>query len=84
MESLDHGLSIGETIATVMAALFALAFAAWAKRLDKALDLLERIQASMYEQAIRTERRLTILEQIAKQCGNHIPDYLSVRDDDAK
>jgi len=75
MEEFSHGLSVGEMIATIMAALFALAFAAWAKRLDKALDLLEKIQVSMHQQAIRTERRLTILEQIARQCGNHVPDH---------
>lgn len=75
----SHGLGVGETIATVMAALFALAFAAWAKRLDKALDLLEKIQASMHRNAVRTERRLTTLEQVARQCGNHIAP---VSDDD--
>jgi C4-dicarboxylate-specific signal transduction histidine kinase len=58
----EHALSIGEVIATVMAALFALAFAAWAKRLDKALDLLEKIQAEMHQNAIRVERRLARLE----------------------
>ena len=78
MDELNHGLSIGEAIATVMAALFALAFAAWAKRLDKALDLLEKIQLSMHQQALRTERRLTTLEQVARGCGNHIP---TVEDD---
>jgi hypothetical protein len=45
-----------------MAALFALAFAAWARRLDKALDLLEKIQEQMHIQAVRTERRITRLE----------------------
>lgn len=71
----DHGLSVGEAIATVMAALFALSFAAWAKRLDKALDLLEKIQESMHKNALRTERRLTTLEQVARQCGNHVIDH---------
>jgi C4-dicarboxylate-specific signal transduction histidine kinase len=66
---MDH-MSVGEVIAAIMAALFALAFAAWAKRLDKALDLLEKIQAAMNRQAIRIERRLTILEQIAASCGH--------------
>lgn len=67
---MDH-FSAGEVIATLMAALFALAFAAWARRLDKALDLLEKIQSEMHTQAIRTERRLSNLESIARQCGNH-------------
>jgi hypothetical protein len=75
-----HGLSIGEVIATVLAALLAVAFAAWAKRLDKALDLLEKIQVQMHRQSIRTERRLTRLEQIAVACGNG--HHLGETDDD--
>lgn len=55
-------MSIGELISAILAGLFALAFAAWARRLDKALDLLERIQEQMHEAAIVTERRLTRLE----------------------
>ena len=76
----SKGLSVGEVIATVLAALLAVAFAAWARRLDKALDLLEKIQGSMHRQSIRTERRLTRLEQIAVACGNG--NHLSGMDDD--
>lgn len=56
-------LTVGEVIATIMAGLFALAFAAWARRLDKALDLLEKIQQEMHQNAIMVERRLARLEQ---------------------
>ena len=56
----------GEVIAAIMAGLFALAFAAWARRLDKALDLLERIQEQMHHVAIATEKRLTRLEEGAR------------------
>lgn len=56
----------GEVIAAIMAGLFALAFAAWARRLDKALDLLEHIQEQMHHVAIATEKRLTRLEEGAR------------------
>jgi hypothetical protein len=71
-----HDLSVGEIIATVMFALFAMAFGAWAKRLDKALDLLEKIQADMHTTAIRTERRLTRLEGVAEwwASGRQLPN----------
>jgi AraC-like DNA-binding protein len=67
-------MSPGEITATIMAGLFALAFAAWAKRLDKALDLLERIQQDMHRTAMQTERRLVRLEAAAEHCGykNHL------------
>lgn len=54
----------GEIVATIMLALFAMAFALWAKRLDKALDLLEKIQADVHARALTTERRLTRLEAL--------------------
>jgi hypothetical protein len=55
----------GEIVASVMLALFAMAFALWAKRLDKALDLLEKIQTDMHSHALTTERRLTRLEALS-------------------
>jgi len=63
----------GELVQVVVTSLFAIAFAAWAKRLDKALDLLEKIQASMFKQAIRTERRLVRLES-KNQIHHHDED----------
>lgn len=55
-------MSIGEIVLAVTAGLFAIAFGAWAKRLDKALDLLERLQEEMHKRAVLIERRLTRLE----------------------
>ena len=70
----------GEIVQVVVTSLFAVAFAAWAKRLDKALDLLEKIQASMFKQAIQTERRLVRLES-KNQIHHHDQD--DEEDDDA-
>jgi len=55
-------MSVGEIVLAITAGLFALAFGAWAKRLDKALDLLERLQEEMHKRAVLIERRLTRLE----------------------
>ena len=55
-------MPFGEIILSIVAALFALAFGAWAHRLDKALDLLERLQETMHKRAVLIERRLTRLE----------------------
>lgn len=55
-------MSPSEILQTVVVGLFAVAFGLWARRLDKALDLLEKIQVQMWRRAIRTERRLTHLE----------------------
>lgn len=64
-------MSVGEIIGALMAGLFAIAFAAWARRLDKALDLLERIQKEMHDAAMVTERRLTRLEGIVERRGHN-------------
>jgi len=69
----------GEIVQVVVTSLFAIAFAAWAKRLDKALDLLEKIQASMFKQAIRTERRLVRLES-KNQIHHHEVDEEEAED----
>lgn len=63
-------MTFGEIAATIMAGLFAVAFAAWAKRLDKALDLLEKIQEQMHKAAVVTESRLTRLEEGARNHWN--------------
>jgi len=55
-------MGFGEVIVSIVAGLFALAFGAWAHRLDKALDLLERLQETMHVRAVLIERRLTRLE----------------------
>ena len=55
-------MPFGEIIMSVVVALFAVAFGAWAHRLDKALDLLERLQETMHRRAVLIERRLTRLE----------------------
>lgn len=52
----------GELALTVIGALFTIAFGLWARRLDKALDLLEKIQKDTHDWALRTEHRLTTLE----------------------
>ena len=58
-------LTYGEVAVTLVGILFSVAFAAWAKRLDKALDLLEKIQEQGHQQALITERRLVRLESHA-------------------
>lgn len=55
-------MSFAEIVVAVVVGLFAIAFGAWAHRLDRALDLLERLQESMHLRAILIERRLTRLE----------------------
>jgi len=57
-------VTIGEIVMSCLAALFSIAFGLWARRLDKALDLLETIQIDMHEVAVRTEHRLTKLESL--------------------
>lgn len=51
-----------EVLMLLVTSLFAVAFAAWAKRLDKALDLLEKLQVEMHKSALHIERRVTRLE----------------------
>ena len=55
-------MQFGEIVIAIVAGLFAVAFGAWAHRLDKALDLLEKLQESMHRRAVLIERRLTRLE----------------------
>jgi len=62
-------LSIAEIVVSLLLLAFAAAFGMWAKRLDKALDLLEKIQEQGHKQAILTERRLVRLESAAEHCG---------------
>lgn len=64
-------IGLADAMITIMAALFSLAFAAWARRLDKALDLLEKIQQSQHRNELSNERRLARLEQIARTCTAH-------------
>lgn len=63
-------MGVGEIVNAVMMALFAISFAAWAKRLDKALDMLERLQEDMHHRAIIIERRLTRLEAMTGRESN--------------
>ena len=63
-------MPIGEIVLSILACLFAAAFGLWAKRLDKALDLLEKIQADTHHWAIATEHRLTTLETFKENCEN--------------
>ncbi|CAK0777663.1 hypothetical protein CCP3SC15_580007 [Gammaproteobacteria bacterium] len=58
----------GEIVLSLLAGLFALAFGLWARRLDKALDLLEKIQKDTHDWAIATEHRLTTLESFKESC----------------
>ena len=62
-------MGIGEIVDAVMMALFAIAFALWAKRLDKALDVLERLQEEMHRRSLIIERRLTRLEAVRGVAG---------------
>lgn len=61
IEHLDH-LGFWDVILTLVGAGFTLAFGLWARRLDKALDLLEKLQKEWYKHTLATERRLTRLE----------------------
>lgn len=75
-------MEFGQIVSVVMAGLFALAFAAWARRLDKALDLLEKIQEQMHKSALKIERRLSRLEVAAVRHGWHHPENIQEDDDD--
>lgn len=55
-------ITMGDIALAIIGVLFSIAFGLWAKRLDKALDLLERIQQDMHQWAKDTEHRLTRLE----------------------
>lgn len=63
-------MTIGDIVDAIMMALFAIAFGLWARRLDKALDMLERLQQDMHERAIVIERRLTRLESHRGYAGD--------------
>lgn len=67
-------MSPGEIVLATISALFAVAFGLWARRLDKALDLLERIQSDMHDWARKTEHRLTKLETMARFGGLAEPE----------
>jgi hypothetical protein len=64
-------MTAGEIVLSAISVLFTIAFGLWAKRLDKALDLLEQIQKDTHDWAIRTEHRLTALETATGVRGNH-------------
>lgn len=55
-------MGIGEIILSVLAGLFALAFGLWARRLDKALDVLEELQTAWFKHALAMEKRVTRVE----------------------
>lgn len=62
-------MSFGEIALSLIGGFLALAFGLWARRLDKALDLLEKIQEEMHRWARETEHRITKLEAAARYCG---------------
>lgn len=51
-----------EIILSILAGVFALAFGLWAKRLDKALDVLESLQDAWFKHALAMEKRVTRVE----------------------
>lgn len=62
-------MSVGEIVGAVVLALFGLAFAMWARRIDKVLDLLADIRKELHTYMLDMERRVTTLEVV-----NHIRD----------
>lgn len=67
-------MNVPEILQTLVVSLFAIAFGLWAKRLDKVIDLLDRIQAALYKDNIKKERRLTRLEVMAGLAGAGLED----------
>lgn len=55
-------MSIGEIVLAVFVGLFAVAFGLWARRLDKALDVLEELQTAWFKHALSMETRMTRVE----------------------
>lgn len=65
----------GEIILACISGLLVLTFGLWARRLDKALDLLESIQSSIHSWMVATEHRLTKLESFQDRTERSEDDY---------